>query len=145
MRGFSRKETVDYYKAIMERAWQQVEAADTPEVKSQKLDEGMEWTMLDRDYDGRMQRTFRGPIIVPNWWGHYDPTFHPASTGGTGGGIGKTAAPSIPSTGSHGPSSLPGADFAASVVGGVQGFHRDSQRQTPSPAGHRRNNPPPAI
>jgi hypothetical protein len=118
MRGFSRGETIDYYKSIMERAWQQIEAGDTPEVKSQKLDEGMEWTMLDRDYDGRMQRTFRGPIFVPTWWGHYDPTFHPTSLGGSG----KTSAPSLPSSGSHGPSALPGADFAASVVGGVQGF-----------------------
>jgi hypothetical protein len=118
MRGFSRKETVDYYKAIMERAWQQIEAADTPEVKSQKLDESMEWTMLDRDYDGRMQRTFRGPIFVPTWWGNYDPTFRPSGLGGAA----KTAAPSIPSSSSSGPRSLPGADFAASVVGGVQGF-----------------------
>jgi hypothetical protein len=118
MRGFSRTETLDYYKAIMERAWQQVEAADTPEVKSQKLDEGMEWTMLDRDYDGRMQRTFRGPVFLPTWWGNYDPTFHPASPGG----IGKAGTPSVTPSVSPGPHSLPGADFAASVVGGVQGF-----------------------
>ena len=118
MRGFSRKETLDYYKGIMERAWQQVEAADTPEVKSQKLDESMEWTMLDKDYDGRMQRTFRGPIFVPTWWGRYDPTFGPTSLGSAG----KTAVPSMPSAGAQGPRSLPGADFAASVVGGVQGF-----------------------
>ena len=122
MRGFSRAETIDYYKAIMERAWQQVEAADTPEVKSQKLDEGMEWTMLDRDYNGRMQRTFHGPVFVPTWWGNYDPTFHPTSLGGSTGG--KPGGPSIPTPTStpQGSQSLPGADFAASVVGGVQGF-----------------------
>ena len=33
MKGFSRKETQDYYKNIMEQAWAQVEAAQTPEVK----------------------------------------------------------------------------------------------------------------
>ena len=119
MRGFSRNETVDYYKAIMERAWQQVEAADTPEVKGQKIDEGMEWTMLDRDYDRRMDRTFRGgPIFVPTWWGRYDPTFGTPSMGGAG----KVSAPSAPSVSPQGPRSLPGADFAASVVGGVQNF-----------------------
>ena len=37
MKGFSRKETVAYYKSIMERAWQQIEAAGTPEVKSQMV------------------------------------------------------------------------------------------------------------
>ena len=35
MKGFSRKETQDYYKNIMEQAWSQVETAQTPEVKSQ--------------------------------------------------------------------------------------------------------------
>jgi hypothetical protein len=119
MRGFSRAETIDYYKAIMERAWQQVEAADTPEVKSQKIDEGMEWTMLDRDYDRRMDRTFRGgPVFVPNWWGRYDPTFGTPSIGSAGEAVG----PSIPSISPQGPHSLPGSDFAASVVGGVQNF-----------------------
>ncbi len=118
MRGFSRNETVDYYKGIMERAWQQVEAADTPEVKSQKLDEGMEWTMLDRDYDGRMQRTFRGPVFLPTWWGSYDPTFHTGSLGSAG----RTSGPAIPTAAPGGRTSLPGADFAASVVGGVQTF-----------------------
>jgi len=120
MRGFSRTETLDYYKAIMERAWQQVETADTPEVKSQKLDEGMEWTMLDRDYDGRMQRTFRGPVFVPTWWGNYDPTFRPTSLG-SGSKPGGVSIPTSTPT-PQGSNSLPGADFAASVVGGVQGF-----------------------
>ena len=113
MRGFSRKETVDYYKSIMERAWQEIEAAGTPEVKSQKFDETMEWTMLDKDYDGRMRRTLTGPVFLPMWWGRYDPTFssRPASIGA-----------SQPSMQRSGASSLPGADFAASVVTGVQGF-----------------------
>ena len=58
MKGFSRSETLDYYKTIMEKAWQQIEAADTPEVKSQKFDEALEWTMLDKDYDDRTRRVF---------------------------------------------------------------------------------------
>jgi hypothetical protein len=111
MKGFSRKETVEYYKAIMEKAWAQVEAAGTPEVKSEKFDENLEWTMLDKDYDDRTRRTFHGPVYVPMWWGRYDPTYRPASP----------AAPkSLTSAG--GSRSLPGADFAASVVGGVQNF-----------------------
>jgi hypothetical protein len=32
---FSRRETLAYYRDIMDRAWAQVEAADTPEVKGQ--------------------------------------------------------------------------------------------------------------
>ena len=80
MKGFSRKETMEYYKAIMEKAWAQVEAADTPEVKSQKFDENLKSTMLDKDYDDRTRRTFTGPVFMPTWWGHYDP---PTIGGGT--------------------------------------------------------------
>jgi len=115
MKGFSRKETIEYYKSIMERAWQQIEAAGTPEVKSQMYDEAMEWTMLDKDYDNRTRRAFTGPIFIPMWWGRYDPTFRPVTTGAPKVG-------SITPVATGGRSSLPGATFAASVVGGVQNF-----------------------
>ena len=115
MKGFSRKETQEYYKAITEKAWAQVEAAQTPEVKGQKMDENLEWTMLDKDYDDRSRRVFSGPIYAPRWWGSYDPTWHPTSSSSGGG-----ARPATSSLG--GSSALPGANLAASVVGGVQGF-----------------------
>ena len=117
MKGFSRKETVAYYKDITRRAWEQVEAADTPEVKSEKYDQHMEWTMLDRDYDDRTRDVFRtGPVFIPIWWPRYDPGYGRAATG--------TARPSAPSTGRSGPSmpTLPGSVFAGSVVTGVQSF-----------------------
>jgi len=56
----------------MEQAWAQVEAAQTPEVKSQAIDQNLEWTMLDHNYDQRSQRVFTGPIFLPIWWGGYD-------------------------------------------------------------------------
>ena len=122
MKGFSRNETVAYYKDIMERAWAQVEAAQTPEVKSETFDKYMEWTMLDKDYDDRTRRVFTGPVFVPTWWGRYDPTFRPSTvssgpttvsqpSGGPGGGQGSFSLPS-----------LPGSAFAASMVNGVQNF-----------------------
>ena len=116
MKGFSRKETQEYYKSITEKAWAQVEAASTPEVKGQKIDENIEWTMLDRDYDDRSRRVFSGPVFAPRWWGSYDPTWQTSTLGSGGGG----ARPAAPSLGRQ--SALPGADIAASVVGGVQGF-----------------------
>jgi len=115
MKGFSRKESIAYYKSIMERAWQQIEAAGTPEVKSQMYEEALEWTMLDKDYDNRTRRVFTGPIFIPMWWGRYDPTFRPVTTGAPKIG-------SITPAATGGRSSLPGATFAASVVGGVQNF-----------------------
>jgi len=115
MKGFSRKETMDYYKSIMERAWQQIEAAGTPDVKSQMYDEALEWTMLDKNYDEHTRRVFTGPIFVPMWWGRYDPAYRPVTSGAP-----KMA--SVTPTTSGGRTSLPGAAFAASVVGGVQNF-----------------------
>lgn len=117
MKGFSRKETLEYYKSINERAWAQIATADTPEVQSQLFEEAIEWTMLDDKYDDRAKRTFRGPVYVPTWWGRYDPVYRAPATGG---GIGKVASP-VP-MGGGGPASLPGADFAASVVTGTQTF-----------------------
>jgi hypothetical protein len=112
MKGFSRRETIDYYKNIMEKAWQQVEQADTPEVQGQLFDKNLEWTMLDKDYDDRTRRVFQGPVIVPMWWGRYDPVWRGGST----------ATPTSAPVSSRGSSALPGADFAASVVTGVQTF-----------------------
>jgi hypothetical protein len=117
MKGFSRKETQDYYKNIMEQAWGQVEAAQTPEVKSQAIDQNLEWTMLDHNYDQRSQRVFTGPIFLPIWWGGYDPMYRSAPSMPS---TASTASMPAPSMGRS--SSLPGATFAASVVGGVQNF-----------------------
>jgi hypothetical protein len=119
MKGFSKRETVTYYRKIIEEAWAQVENADTPAVKSEKFEEELEWTMLDKDYDRRAQDTFSGPIIVPTWWNRYDPGFGrstPISTAGK-----SSSVPSV-STGGRAPSlpTLPGGDFAASMVAGVQ-------------------------
>jgi hypothetical protein len=116
MKGFSRKETIAFYQSIMERAWQQIETAGTPEVKSQMYDEALEWTMLDKNYDQRTRNVFTGPIFLPMWWGRYDPGYHPVSTA-------SVPSASMPTSGgSRGPVSIPGSAFAASVVGGVQGF-----------------------
>lgn len=119
MKGFSYKETVAYYKKITERAWAQVEAADTPEVKSEKFEENMEWTMLDRDYDDKTRRVFTGPVFVPIWWPRYDPTYKPSAPRSAP----KTTV-SVPSKGGGGVSmpTLPGSAFAASMVTGVQDF-----------------------
>jgi hypothetical protein len=126
MKGFSRKETVAYYQDIIKRAWDEVEAAGTPDVKSQKYDEYMGWTMLDHDYDNRTRSVFgSGPVFLPLWWGNYDPGYHSSSFSGA------SAAPAVSTSaiGGGGRSSsgtslptLPGGSFAASIVNGVQNF-----------------------
>jgi hypothetical protein len=123
MKGFSRKETVAYYQDIVERGWKQVESAETPEVKSAKYEEVMEWTMLDRDYGERTRRTFSGgPVFVPMWWPRYDPSYPRTVPSGPKPAAG---APVPVSTGMGGQTALPhlpGSDFAASMVNSVQGF-----------------------
>ena len=126
MKGFSRKETVAYYEDIMRRAWLMVEQAETPEVKSERYDQTLEWTMLDDEYADRTRRTFTGPVFVPVWWPRYSPSYRrnlsrmggtPASTvnvgkvTGTGSGQSSVSMPHIP-----------GSDFAAGVINGVTGM-----------------------
>ena len=124
MKGFSRKETIDYYQAIMEKAWQQINSADTPEVKSETYEQVMDWTMLDRKWDDRTRDTFgSGPVFVPTWWWRYDPVIRTTHYGGN---VAHSASPvSLPGAASGGQISvpkLPGSDFAASMVNGVQTF-----------------------
>jgi hypothetical protein len=114
MKGFSRRETIDYYRNIMETAWKQVEDADTPEVKSQLFDKNLEWTMLDKDYNDRTRRVFTGPVFVPIWWGRYDPGYGRTVSTSGGSSPSSTSMPSVP----H----LPGSDFASSVAVGMQTF-----------------------
>ncbi len=115
--GFSRKETKAYYKDIAARAWDQVEAADTPEVLGKRWGEGLEWTMLEDDWDERTRRVFHDrPVVLPHWWWFYGPwatrTAHarPAAPTPTPSGAGRPV--TLPT--------LPGADFANTVVTGVE-------------------------
>ncbi len=127
MKGFSKKETLDYYKDIMNRAWSSVQGSETPEVKSDQFEKVLEWTMLDDEFDQRTKKTFDDTVIIlPRWWGNYDPTYREFSQGSRGGTRGvdapTTVGKSVP--GSSGPSlnmpRLPGSDFAASLLGGIQ-------------------------
>jgi hypothetical protein len=115
--GFSRKETKAYYRDIAARAWQQVEAADTPEVLGQRWGDGLEWTMLEDNWDNRTREVFRDrPVVLPQWWWWYRPW-----TVGTG--AGRPAMPSGSPVGGGTPvtlPTLPGADFANTVVTGIE-------------------------
>jgi hypothetical protein len=120
MKGFSSKETKAYYQSIVKKAWNQVENAETPEIRSEKYDEELEWTMLDKDFDGRTRNGFRtGPVYVPHWWWLYRPSSTPASLGGGGGRGGTPTRVSVTHSRGSLPT-LPGADFAANIVNSVQ-------------------------
>lgn len=145
MRGFSRKETVAYYQDIMTKAWQQIEQANTPEMKMQAFDESMGWSMLDRNFDDRTRNVFgQQPVFMPMWWGRFDP--------GMAGRVGPAAPsmPSAPMAGNLPPQginlpSLPGADFAASITNGMQSFASNVVGDVTSFTGGvtQKTNPPP--
>jgi hypothetical protein len=115
MRGYCRKDTVDYYKSVVTKAWEQVERAGTPELASKAYDEQLLWLFLDPNYQGRTGSAFRDRAFEPSplwlwyWYGyhyyHPHPTYEP--------NIGAPAQAGKPPT-------IPGADFANNVASAVE-------------------------
>lgn len=117
--GFDRSDTKAYYKDIAARAWNQVEAADTPEVLGKRWSEGLEWTMLQDDWDDRTRDVFRDrPVVLPSWWWFYRPWAagagmpRPAAAGPSASPLGGGTPVTLPT--------LPGGDFANTVVTGIE-------------------------
>lgn len=112
LKGFSRRETKEYYRTIVSQAWEQVKSGQTPDAMMNAWEENVEWTMLDRDYEHRYREIF-SPYSV------YYPVWLPGSHGSPpiGGGVG------IPGgTGSGTPISVPGSDFAHDVATQMEGM-----------------------
>ncbi|MCD6356300.1 MAG: hypothetical protein J7L66_03345 [Anaerolineaceae bacterium] len=127
MKGFSRTETITYYKNIIEKAWEQVENAETPEVRAEKYSDAVDWTMLDKDYDKRTRRTFgQGPVFMPIWWWRTSPNIQRTTTSARSiGGAARTSKPTMPSGGKSRTFTLPrlpGSDVAASLSHTVSAF-----------------------
>ncbi len=115
LRGYSRRDTVDYYRKIVTKAWSQVEQAGTVDLASKAYDEQLLWLMLDPNYRSRTETAFRDRTFDPNplwfwyWYGyrHYNP--HP------------TYKPNIDApTKAAKPPSIPGAEFANNIATAVE-------------------------
>ena len=123
LKGFSRKETVAYYKSIVGRAWGQVTSGTTPEVKSKYFDQGLEWMMMDEAFEERTERTFRsGRVFMPSWWAYYRPWV--PSIQSSRGSSGSSSTRAGQSSGGGGRQvtlpTLPGAAFAGTLVSGIE-------------------------
>ncbi len=111
MRGYSRKDTIDYYRSIVAKAWTQVEQAGTVELASNAYDEQLLWLILDPNQKTRTQTVFQNRIFQPNplwfwyWYGYTQYHPHP------------TYSPNIntPTQSSPAPQ-IPGADFANNIA-----------------------------
>lgn len=114
-KGFSRKKTREYYRGILNRAWTEMKEANTPELLSKAFDKNLEWLLMDKDYEEKMNTSFRDTtIIAPLWWGYYHPGFaRPTAAISPTPGI-KVPGLSMPQ--------LPGSHFANSIVTGIESF-----------------------
>ncbi len=116
LQGFSRKDTVDYYRRIAAQAWTQVEQAGTPELASNAYDEQLLWLMLDPNQKTRTETVFRDRVFQPNplwfWWWYGYTTYHPHPT--------YTPNVNAPAQSAK-PPTIPGADFANNVATAVEG------------------------
>jgi len=115
LRGHSRRDTVDYYRKIVTKAWTQVEQAGTVALASKAYDEQLLWLLLDPNYRSRTETTFRTRAFEPSplwfwyWYGyrHYNP--HPTYTP-------NVDAPAQAAK----PPTIPGAEFANNIATAVE-------------------------
>jgi len=115
LRGYCRRDTIDYYRKIVAKAWEQVEQAGTPELASKAYDEQLLWLFLDPSYQSRTQTAFRDRAFEPSpfwlwyWYGyqhyHPNPTYKP--------NVETPAQAAKPPT-------IPGADFANNIATAVE-------------------------
>jgi hypothetical protein len=116
MRGYCRRDTIDYYKGIVTKAWKQVEQAGTPELASNAYDEQLLWLLLDPNAQSLTQTVFQNRVFQPSpmwlwyWYGyqHYDPN--------------PTYKPNVeaPAQSAKAPT-IPGSEFANNMAAAVTG------------------------
>jgi hypothetical protein len=111
LKGYSRKDTVDYYRKIVDQAWKQVETAGTPELASTAYDEQLLWLMMDPNQRVKTETIFRDRPFQPQpmwfWWWYGYTIYHPHPT----------YRPNIGNPAQSGPApAIPGADFANNIA-----------------------------
>jgi hypothetical protein len=115
LKGYCRRDTVDYYRKIVEKAWKQVEGVGTTELASKAYDEQLLWLFLDPNLSDRTQTVFSNRVFEPNplwfWYWYSYRYYHPNPT----------YKPNIklPSQAQK-PPTIPGADFANDVATAIE-------------------------
>ena len=115
LKGYCRRDTVDYYRKVVQKAWGQVEGAGTTELASKAYDEQLLWLFLDPRRAERTQTVFNNRVFEPSpfwlwyWYSyrHYSPK--------------PTYKPNIESpVQAKKPPTIPGADFADNIATAVE-------------------------
>ncbi len=115
MRGYCRRDTIDYYRKIVAKAWEQVEQAGTPKVASKAYDEQLLWLLLDPNYQSRTKAGFKNKMFEPSpfwfWYWYSYQHYHPNPT----------YKPKVEAPAQSGkPPTIPGADFADNIATAVE-------------------------
>jgi hypothetical protein len=115
LRGYCRRDTVDYYRKIAAKAWEQVEQAGTPELTSKAYDEQLLWLLLDPNVKGRTETAFSNLAFEPSpfwlWYWYSYRHYHPKPT--------YTPNIKAPNQAAK-PPAIPGADFANNIATAVE-------------------------
>ena len=115
LRGYCRRDTIDYYKNIVTKAWEQAEQAGTSELASKAYDEQLLWLFLDPNYQSRTQTAFQDRAFEPSplwlWYWYSYQHYHPNPT----------YRPNVetPAQAAR-PPAIPGADFANNIATAVE-------------------------
>lgn len=111
LRGYNRKETIDYYRKVVDKAWIQVEQAGTDEIASRAYDEQLLWLLLDPNPREHTKKVFSNRAFEPSpfwlwyWYGYTNYKTNP------------TYKPNVNILAQSGkPPTIPGADFANNVA-----------------------------
>jgi hypothetical protein len=134
--GYSRQDTMNYYKSVVDKAWAQVAQAGTPDLMGDALDKNLEWLLTDDGFENRFKTTIpTNIIIVPNpaWWWYWGGPRFPNTPQSSSQqqpkttlvqSLPTTSAPIMPSK----PAPLPGQDFANNIVRNIQGASNNMVR-----------------
>ena len=115
LQGYSRKDTIDYYRKIVDQAWGQVTQAGTEQLASNAYNEQLLWLMLDPNQKTKTETVFQNRVFQPDplwfWWWYGYTIYHPHPT----------YQPNIQApTQSGKPPAIPGADFANTIATSVE-------------------------
>jgi len=115
LRGYCRRDTIDYYRKIVEKAWRQVEQAGTSELASKTYDEQLLWLLLDPQHHAKTETTFKNQVFEPAplwfWYWYSYQQHHPRPTYKPNIDAPAKAKP---------PPKIPGADFANNIATAVE-------------------------
>jgi len=110
--GYCRADTIAFYRKTVEEAWVQVEKAGAADIASKMFDENLLWLILDDNFKGRSENTFKGFDFqpMPFWWWYWygysqynsNATYNPATSVG------------------HPPPTIPGAEFANNIATSIE-------------------------